>query len=586
MSTTSVTTTAKKAPFFDGPYFKKLIILCGLVPGALLAWDAYRGDLGVNDVNFAIRSTGMIGLVMLTLTLLITPLRWVTGWNVLISVRRNLGVFACLYILAHFVIFWLYDRGGSLSDTFSEIIERQYLWFGFGALVLMIPLALTSFDSMVSRLGPKRWKLLHRAAYLAALGGVIHFYQLVKSDTRLPKAFAIALGVVMTARVVRHELDLRKQVKAARTKMPAKLSAPAKKKFWSGELVVRRIFPETHDVKTFRLALPGGGPLPFAHVAGQYINLKLTIGGKRVNRSYTIASSPTRPDYCEVSIKRVPNGYASHHMHDTVKEGDTIQVSAPAGKFLFAGDESDRIVMLAGGVGITPMMAVVRSLTDRCWPGKMILVFSVRKRHDVIFAAELDYLRARFPNLEVHITLSDDPDTAWDGARGHITRELLDRAVPGLKSGPIMMCGPGPMMTAMRKLLVEIGVPDGEIHEEAFVSPPPAKDDTAAEAQVVADMAASADAAGGNGAVPSVQFARTGKTTDLPSELTVLEAAEDCGVTIPFECRSGICGQCKTRLISGKVTMEVQDALTAGDRAKGLVLACQARASKDVVVDA
>src|SRR5678816_1468337 len=180
----------------------RLIILCCLVPGALLAWDAYRGNLGVNGVNFAILSTGMIGLVMLTLTLLITPLRWLTRWNVLISVRRNLGVFACLYITAHFVIFWLYDRDGSLSDTFSEIIDRPYLWFGFGALVLMIPLALTSFDSMVSRLGPKRWKLLHRAAYLAALGGVIHFYLLVKSDTRRPKAFAIALGVIMLARVI------------------------------------------------------------------------------------------------------------------------------------------------------------------------------------------------------------------------------------------------------------------------------------------------------------------------------------------------------------------------------------------------
>src|SRR5689334_10876149 len=122
MSTTSPA-VARKAPFFDGPFLKKLIILCGLVPGAILAWDAYRGAAGVNTVNYAIRSTGMIGLVMLILALLITPLRWLTRWNVLISVRRNLGVFACLYITAHFVIFWLGDRG-SLADTFSEIIER------------------------------------------------------------------------------------------------------------------------------------------------------------------------------------------------------------------------------------------------------------------------------------------------------------------------------------------------------------------------------------------------------------------------------------------------------------------------------
>src|SRR5688572_33506047 len=91
-----------RTAFFDGPFLKRLIILCGLVPGALLVWDAYRGNLGVNEVNYALRSTGMIGLVFLLLALAITPLRWLTKWNVLISVRRNLGVFACLYILAHF----------------------------------------------------------------------------------------------------------------------------------------------------------------------------------------------------------------------------------------------------------------------------------------------------------------------------------------------------------------------------------------------------------------------------------------------------------------------------------------------------
>jgi ferredoxin-NADP reductase/DMSO/TMAO reductase YedYZ heme-binding membrane subunit len=589
MSTSSAaagTRPAARTAFFDGPFLKRLVILCALVPGVLLVWDAYRGNLGVNEVNYALRSTGMIGLVCLVLALAITPLRWLTRWNVLISVRRNLGVFACLYILAHFIIFFWYDRDGDVGSTLEEIVARTYLWFGTGALVLMIPLALTSTDGMVTRLGAKRWKLLHRAAYLAAIGGVVHFYMLVKSDTSRPFAFAVALGALFVARVVHHELDLRKQVRTARAKA-APAPAAKKKKFWSGELVVARIFAETHDTKTFRFVLPGGGPLPFDHVAGQYINLKLTIGGKRVNRSYTIASAPTRSDYCEISVKRVPDGYASHHLHDAVKEGDTISVSAPAGKFFFAGHEARRVVMLAGGVGITPMMSVVRSLTDRCWTGEMVLLFSVKKRHDIIFEHELDYLRARFPNLRVHVTVSGDPEAAWDGARGHITRELIEKAVPDLRGGPIMMCGPGPMMKAMRELLVGMGVPDAEIHEEAFVSPPATTDDAAADAQArEAEAVAAVEPATGNETAPQVAFARTGKRADAPGGLTVLEAAEECGVAIPFECRSGICGQCKTKLVSGRVTMEVQDALTSGDRAKGLVLACQARAVGDVVVDA
>ncbi|HEU5056335.1 MAG TPA: 2Fe-2S iron-sulfur cluster-binding protein, partial [Kofleriaceae bacterium] len=145
-----------------------------------------------------------------------------------------------------------------------------------------------------------------------------------------------------------------------------------------------------------------------------------------------------------------------------------------------------------------------------------------------------------------------------------------------LRGGPILMCGPDAMMVAMRALLAEMGIPDDEILQEEFVSPPtpgPGEPEPADEVPV-------------NGAAPNVRFERSGKSTEVAGELTLLEAAEDCGVAIPFECRSGICGQCKTRVLSGRVVMEVEDALTRADRASGIVLACQARAAQDLVVDA
>jgi ferredoxin-NADP reductase/DMSO/TMAO reductase YedYZ heme-binding membrane subunit len=568
--------SVRAARLVDGAFGKWLVIVNGLVPATLLVWDALHHQLGVNEVNFAIRTTGLLGLVSIALSLAVTPLRRLTGWNGLIAVRRNLGVLGFFYISAHFFIFYWWDRARDLGSTFEEIIERQYLWFGFGALLLMIPLAITSTDSMVSRLGAKRWKRLHRLAYAVAIGGVMHYYLLVKSDTRPPLAFAVVVAIFLGYRITGHYLDLRKEVRSSREKIAAARSAaPKLKKFWSGELRIARIFPETHDVKTFRLVAADGGPLPFQHIAGQYINLHLMIDGRRVNRSYTIASPPTRGAYCEISVKCAANGYGSRHLHDTWREGALVKVSAPAGKFHFAGDGAERIVLIAGGIGITPMMSVVRSLTDRGWKGEMYLLFSVRKVNDIVFRDELTYLQARFPNLHVHVTVSQDPDATWDGARGNLTREMIERCVPGLQRGPVMLCGPDPMMTAMRKLLVEIGVPDGEIHQEAFISPPAIEQDAARVDEAQAEP----------GEPANITFARAGKTAEQ-SELTVLEAAEDCGVAIPFECRSGICGQCKTRLISGKVAMEVQDALTAGDRAKGLILACQARASRDVVVDA
>ena len=565
--------------FVDGTFAKRFVIVCATVPGILLLWDAYRGQLGVNQVNFAIRTTGLVGLVFLTLSLAITPLRRLTGWNLLISVRRNLGVYGFFYIALHFAIFFALDRGGSVSSTLHEIVTRVYLWFGIGALILMIPLAITSTDRMVTRLGARRWKLLHRLVYVIIAAGVTHYYLLQKADKTKPIVFGAIASALLLFRIGAHYVDLRREVRAAKAKIQAaraQAGAGTRKKFWSGELQIARIFEETHDVKTFRLVSPDGGPLPFDHVAGQYLNLKLTIDGKRVNRSYTIASSPTRHAYCEISVKRVPDGYGSHHLHDTWREGQRIQVSAPAGKFVFAGHESERIVLIAGGIGITPMMSVVRSLTDRGWRGEIYLLFSVRLVKDVVFRDELAYLQARFPNLRVRITVSADPDTAWDGARGQITREMIADFVPGLTRGPIMLCGPDRMMTAMRQLLVGMGIPDADIHQEAFVSPPaPREGEPAPEPEIVDD-----------GAPRNVTFQRAGKRVELANGQSVLEVAEDAGVAIPFECRSGICGQCKTRLLSGRVVMETQDALTTDDRKKGLILACQARAVNDVTVDA
>lgn len=585
MPTSDAVSSAPRVPLIDGRFLKRFVMVCGAVPGVLLAWDALRGQLGVNEVNFAIRTTGKLGLVFLALSLLITPLRRLTGWNQLIAVRRQLGLFAFLYVAAHFAIFVLYDRDGSLAGALEEIVARVYLWFGTAALVFMMPLAATSTDAMISRLGARRWKLLHRLAYPAAIGGIVHFYLLVKADVTQPAAFAVVVGGLLAYRVGRHYLDLRAEIAAARARMmrPRVTEAgPEKRAFWSGQLVVSRIFRETPDVKTFRLAVPGGGKLPFEHVAGQYLNIALTIDGKRVNRSYTIASSPTRTASCEITVKRVADGRASFHLHDSLREGSIVHVSAPAGRFVFAGNEASRVVLIAGGVGITPMMSVVRNLTDRSWTGDIYLLFSVRRRDEIIFADELAYLQARFPNLHVCITLSDDAETAWDGPRGRVTRELIEGLVPGLTRGPVLLCGPTPMMIAMREMLVAMGVPDAEILQEAFVSPSPssaaANEDTGVAMSTVEPVT--------GGGASTVHFQRAGKTAELATHLTLLEAAEEAGVRIPFECRSGICGQCKTKLVSGQVTMDCPDALTPGDRARGLILACQARAVRDIVVDA
>lgn len=350
--------------------------------------------------------------------------------------------------------------------------------------------------------------------------------------------------------------------------------APSRPNSWSGTLRVARIFQETPSVKTFRMVDPSGGKLPFNYLPGQFITVTVFPEGLPVKRSYTIASSPTNRDSCEITVRQEEHGVVSRHLHERVHEGELLQLTGPSGKFTFTGEEAESVVLIAGGVGVTPMMSVVRYLTDRSWPGEVFFIYGFRSEGDLIFREELEYLQKRHPNLHVTLMASAPDPATWKSATGRITKELIAGAVPGVASRRIHVCGPKPMMDSVKQMLAELGVPAENIRTEVFAGlpspqgPPPASGGAAPAATAV------------------VTFARSNKTAMLPPDKTVLEASEDIGVNIDYSCRVGTCGVCITRLLSGSVTMQVQDALTEEDRAGNMILACQARATNDVTVDA
>jgi ferredoxin-NADP reductase/DMSO/TMAO reductase YedYZ heme-binding membrane subunit len=558
--------------------FAKLLVLVNAgVPLALLGWDALHHQLGANPVNFAILTTGMLALVFLMLTMLVTPLRRITGWNWLIFSRRTLGLYAFFYASLHFLIFFSLDRSWSVSGTVREMLTRKYLLVGITGLLAMVPLALTSTNAMIKRLGGKRWRALHRLAYVAAIAGVIHYYMQVKADVRKPLAFAAVLTLLLAYRLI----PGRNRPKPAPAPAPA-----AKPKLWSGQLRIARIVKETPDVRTFRLASPDGQPLPFQHLPGQYLILALQIAGKRVNRTYTIASSPARPDYCEVTVKREENGLASGHLHDTLREGDVLNVSAPAGRFTFDGSQSKSIVLIAAGVGITPLMSILRYLTDRNWQGDIHFLYCAKSPQDIIFRQELADLQRRFPNLHLHITLTRAEGADWNGHKGRISAEILKKTVPDLTAHPVYICGPASMMEPTIQLLRELGVPPDQIKSEAFVAAKRAEAALVPSDSPADTTAPATDAAPSTSAVPTLTFARSAKSVPLAPEKTLLELGEDAGLDLDFECRSGICGRCKARLLTGSVTMEVQEALDAADKSKNFILLCQAKSSGNVTIEA
>ena len=556
----------------DIRFIKFLILVNAAVPGALLAWDAWHHQLGANPVNFAILTTGLLALIFLTLTMLVTPLRKITGWNWLIFARRTFGLYAFFYALAHFSIFFALDRSFSVSSTLTEMVKRKYLIIGSIGLLAMVPLAVTSTNAMIKRLGAKRWHALHRLAYVAAICGVIHYYMQVKADVRQPLAFAGVLTVLLGYRVV-----------TARRNVSPAASAP-RQKIWSGPLRVARIIRQTPEVQTFRFAAPDGRPLPFQHQPGQYLVISPVINGKKVNRPYTISSSPTQPDYCEITVKREEMGLVSRHLHHTLREGDIINISAPTGRFIFDGTQARSIVLIAGGVGITPLMAITRYLTDNHWKGDIYFAYAAKTPDDIIFREELDDLKVRFPNLHLHITLSRAEDTDWTGHKGRVSAEFLMKCIPELPTRLVYICGPNAMMAMTLQVLKDLGVPEGQIKMEEFIAAKHAEP-AAADAGMTC-VSAPEVLPPDDGTGPKLTFKRSAKSVALAPDKSLLEIAEEAGVNIDFECRSGICGRCKTRLLGGCVSMDTQDALSAGDKSKNIILMCQARASEPVTVEA
>ena len=174
----------------DARFAKVVVFVNSLVPLVLLLSDLYRKRVGPNPLDFATKTTGMLTLIFLSLTVAITPLRKIFGVNSLVKVRRMLGLFAFFYGALHLLTYIWFDRAFNFVSVAQDVAKRPFILAGMTAFVLMVPLAITSTNKMVKRLGGRRWATLHRLVYLSAVAGVIHFWMLVKSDVRLPLTFA------------------------------------------------------------------------------------------------------------------------------------------------------------------------------------------------------------------------------------------------------------------------------------------------------------------------------------------------------------------------------------------------------------
>lgn len=188
--------------------------LC-LLPAALLAWNAWNDALGANPIEAVTRNLGDWALRLLLITLTVTPLRRLTGLHWLTRLRRMLGLFTFFYAVLHFNSYLVLDQFFDWPEIARDILKRPFITVGFATFVLLVPLAATSTNAMVRRLGGRRWQALHRSVYAIAILAVLHFWWMVKQDVTQPLIYSAVLAVLLGARALWREQERRRQLAGA-----------------------------------------------------------------------------------------------------------------------------------------------------------------------------------------------------------------------------------------------------------------------------------------------------------------------------------------------------------------------------------
>jgi ferredoxin-NADP reductase len=344
-------------------------------------------------------------------------------------------------------------------------------------------------------------------------------------------------------------------------------------------LLCREVRQETHDVRTFVLAAPQARL--FRYAPGQFITLELEIGGQAINRCYTLSSTPTRPDLLSITVKRVAGGPVSNWLHDHLKPGDRVKVLGPSGEFscfLRAMPAQQKVLFLSAGSGITPLMSMSRAMHDLALDTDIAFVHSARTPDDVIFAHELALmaLRAngRFRLGMVCERRGGQP--AWAGFTGLLNLAVLQNTAPDFLERTIYTCGPAPYMAAVRAMLAGAGYDMANYYEESFSfeSLTPDRDTAAAPLPALA-----------NPPGHQVSFTRSGNQIACGSDQFILAAAKAAGMRLPASCTQGLCGTCKTKMVSGQVDMKHAGGIRQREIEQGWILPCCSKPLSDVVLE-
>lgn len=339
-------------------------------------------------------------------------------------------------------------------------------------------------------------------------------------------------------------------------------------------LVVLRVIRETPDSVTLVLRAPGGQP--FAFQAGQFFTLLTEIDGELVPRNYSASNAPGEAEL-HLTIKKKAGGRVSPVLCSAsrTRPGDRLRVLGPFGSFVLpAASSSRRLILVAGGAGITPLVSIARTVLANEPAAEIALVYANRREEDVILASELRDLASAHGTRLTLLHVLEQPPALWDGHAGRLDRHAAARALDTLAlaahpEAMFFVCGPDAMRDEVLAALAARGIAEDAIRIERFaIGPRP---------QVSRSPAAAAVAPRGGPRPISIRVkGRTHHAIASPGA-TVLEVGLAAGADMPFSCGVGGCGACRVKVIAGDVEIDEPNCLSDAERAAGYVLACVGR---------
>lgn len=324
-------------------------------------------------------------------------------------------------------------------------------------------------------------------------------------------------------------------------------------------LTVRRVVAETADAISIVFDVPDDLADRYVYRSGQFVTLRVVVDGVAHLRSYSMSSAPETDDELQVTVKRVPTGPVSSWLHGSLKAGDVVEVSVPAGAFGLK-DSAEEIAAFAAGSGITPIISMVKSAlhsTDR----RVRLLVANQDRGSVIFAAALKDLEDRHPDrLTVRYHHDDES--------GFVDEAQVAAFVDGRREVACYLCGPSAFMEIVQAGLAQAGVFPDRVELERF---------TPRSAAILSPPEESVDITAGDDAAPSITITvgRKTKTVKQRDQLTILESARWSGLPAPSSCEAGHCATCMAQVLEGEISMRRNDILTDAEVEEGWVLTCQ-----------